>query len=502
MPPFSRLGVVRVFGLPCRNLAAVRLVGLLGDDTLVNKASVAPVVLLHTLAVNRVHSVRDSSPEGATGKIPLPSEALGVEEQLPRGEGVVVLGLQRPLADERGELGRDGLEVGALAADGRGDVLRVGAGGGEVVDVAVDDQVLGGGEEGRPEVRALEVVLEHDGDALVEGLDLLEDTVHVGQDPVGAGVGETGGGAEAGEVSVGSLVDGAESECVLMPRVLEEFEDLVYGLEGVVEVGSVLEPVAVVESLTDVKAVDTTGQGVKADNDVHAILLDSVVGDGAKVLLLVASVELRARNLDPGGVGRRDTESVDTDGSKLVDRGGVQEGCIASLERRAALGTKVAAERPLVWGTGVERVEPLGVVGLLLGQPTAQVSTVGLVGLPVDVLGTADTRGPADDRAVTRRASRGGANGERALVMVLDDVAVGASGVGVEDNADLLEERVQARSGVADDSTNDIVDGVEDISQETGRRGCCGRRDQQSSGDGDLRTHDSRSGCIDAVGWW
>ena len=308
----------------------------------------------------------------------------------------------------------------------------------------VDDEVLGGVEEGRPEVRAFEVVLQHDGDAPVELLDLFEDAVHVGQDPVGAGVGEAGGGAEAGEVGVGGFVDGGEGEGVLVAGVLDKLEDFVDGFEGVVEVGGVLEPVAVAEGFADVEAVDAAGEGVQPYDHVHVVHLDRVLCDGAEVFLLVAGVELRAGDLDPGSVCGGDAEGVYPDGGEFVDGGGVEERGIASLECRATLGPKVAAERPLIRSTWVERVEPLRVMGLLLGQPAAEVGAVGLVGLPVDVVATVDTLGPVDGGAVSDAASCFLNDVEWTLVMVLDDCAVAASGVGVQYNADLLQEGVQA----------------------------------------------------------
>jgi hypothetical protein len=133
------------------------------------------------------------------------------------------------------------------------------------------------------------------------------------------------GRTEAGKVGVGCFVDGTEGEGVLVARVLDELEDLVDSSERVVEVGGVLEPVAVAKSLTNVEAVHATRQGVKANDDVHVVLLNGILGDDAEVLLLVTSVELRSRNLDPSGVGGGDAKSVHSDGGKLVDGGGVEE---------------------------------------------------------------------------------------------------------------------------------------------------------------------------------
>jgi hypothetical protein len=49
--------------------------------------------------------------------------------------------------------------------------------------------------------------------------------------------------------------------------VLDEVEDTIDSLERVVEVGGVVEPVVVEESLADVEVVYTTGKRVKTDDD-------------------------------------------------------------------------------------------------------------------------------------------------------------------------------------------------------------------------------------------
>jgi len=130
-------------------------------------------------------------------------------------------------------------------------------------------------------------------------------------------------------------------------------------------------------------------------------------------------------------------------------------------------------------------------MGLLLGQPATEVGAVGLVGLPVDVVSPVDTLGPVDLVAVSDAASCFRDDVEWALIVVLDDRTVAAAGVGVQNDANLLQEFVEVCSGVVDDSTKDLVHSVEDVSEEAGCRGgsCCGRRGQQCSGDGDVRTH-------------
>lgn len=119
--------------------------------------------------------------------------------------------------------------------------------------------------------------------------------------PVGAVGSETSVGAEASEV-VGGLVQRREGERLHVAGVFDEVEDTIDSLEGVVEVGGIVEPAVVEESLADVEVVDATWQAVKTDDDVHAIGVDRVVGDGLEELLLITVVKLRARENCPSSV--------------------------------------------------------------------------------------------------------------------------------------------------------------------------------------------------------
>jgi len=202
--------------------------------------------------------------------------------------------------------------------------LRVGTGGSKVVDVRVDDKVGRCVEVRLPESSTLEAVLDHDGDTAVDLGGASDNTVDVVSDPLSTLVGETGGCTEAREV-VRGLVDGADGPGSQVTAGLDEVKDGVNGGVSVVKVGGVVEEVVVHESLTNIEVVDTTGEGVKANDDVHAVGVDGVISDGLKVLLLVTVVESRSRNVDPGGVGGRNTESVDTDGGELIDGRLVQE---------------------------------------------------------------------------------------------------------------------------------------------------------------------------------
>ena len=212
----------------------------------------------------------------------------------------------------------------------------------------VDDEVGTSGVEGRPELLAEERVLKHERDSLVNLGDAGEDTVDVGVDPIDTVVGKTGRGGEPGEVVTG-LVDRGDGERVLATGSLDEGQDRVNGLEAVVEVGGVLEPGVVSESFTNGKGVDTTGQRVETDNNVHVVLVDGVVGQGSEVSLLVTRVKHAAGDLGPGCVSGRDTKSVDTLGTHLVDVGSGEERSIALLEERSTNGeTNGGTPGPLI----------------------------------------------------------------------------------------------------------------------------------------------------------
>lgn len=338
------------------------------------------------MTINSSSRVRDGGPERSTADILLPSISLSVEDELAvrDGKAVVVHGLQTPLADEVRELGGLG-DVGGLATDGRGNVLRVSSCGGEVVDVGVDDEVGRGVEVRLPEGGALEAVLHHDGDTAVDLGDAVNAAVDVVGDPLRAVGGKTGGSTESGEV-VRGLVDGADGPGGQVAACLDEVDDGVNGLVCVVEIGSVKEEVVVHKGFADVEVVDTAGQGVQADDNVHAVGVDGVVGNGLEVLLLVAVPEGGAGNLDPGGVGGGDSQSVNTDSSELVDGGLVEERLVAGLEGGSTLVTERLAEGPLIRSSREvgNAGPPDRVVGLFLLEPATEVGTVSLESLPVD----------------------------------------------------------------------------------------------------------------------
>jgi hypothetical protein len=95
---------------------------------------------------------------------------------------------------------------------------------------------------------------------------LLENTVKVGVDPVRTVDCESSSRSETGKVIRG-LVDRSNGEGIHVSAILDEVEDTINSLVRVVEVGGVIEPVIMEESLADVEVVDATRKRVKTDDD-------------------------------------------------------------------------------------------------------------------------------------------------------------------------------------------------------------------------------------------
>ncbi len=150
----------------------------------------------------------------------------------------------------------------------------------------VENKVVAAGEVSRPELFALEATLEHDWNLLVHACNVVQHGLDALEDPSIAGVGESSWSAEGGEVLV---------ICWLVHRLDEVLDEGNCGLDNlhrVDEVGFVVVPVPVAIRLADSQTVDTTGQAVDIENDVHAVLLDSRGGNLLAVLLLIARVQL------------------------------------------------------------------------------------------------------------------------------------------------------------------------------------------------------------------
>jgi hypothetical protein len=183
---------------------------------------------------------------------------------------------------------------------------------------------------------------------------------------------------------------------------------------------------------------------------VHLVLLNSILSDLPQPVLLVTLVELRTGNRNPCCVGGRDTKGVDTDAGKLIDRGGVEERSITRLKDGAAVLAKFLAQCPLVRGVRTtNRVPPDGVVCLLLGEPSSEVGTVGLKCPPVDKIPARDSFGPRDIVMVSIRLGSNLLNGERTLLVVLQNLSAEET-VSVELEVEVLHDTLEALGHVSE----------------------------------------------------
>lgn len=86
---------------------------------------------------------------------------------------------------------------------------------------------------------------------------------------------------------------------------------------------------------------------------MHSIRADGVVGNLSQVLLLVTTVQVGAGYIDPSRVCSRNSDDVDIDGRKLVDRIGGNERPIVLFENlTASLLPNVFTERPFICHIG------------------------------------------------------------------------------------------------------------------------------------------------------
>jgi hypothetical protein len=129
----------------------------------------------------------------------------------------------------------------------------------------------------------------------------------------------------------------------------------------------------VTKGFTDIEPVDASWERVQTKNDVHAILLDGVVGDRSQVLLLVTVVQHRSGNIDPSGVGGGDSKSVDANRGELVNIGGGNESRVVVFQNFATrFLSDSLAESPLIRDTGSSTIgEEIRGQGVFNSQPGA-----------------------------------------------------------------------------------------------------------------------------------
>jgi hypothetical protein len=202
-----------------------------------------------------------------------------------------------------------------------------------------------------------EAILNHDRDALVHIRDFVEDAVNVRDNPIRSIVRQPSGRPEASHV-VGCLVDRCNSEVVDMAAISDERKNGINSLVAVRKICGVEEPIVVADSLANIETVDAAGERVQANDDMHVVLLDSVLCEGSQEDLLIASIQLRARDLHPSCVSRRNAEGIDAYAGKLVDGRCVDVGGVTSFKSRTTIKPQRFAERPFVVGIWGERVPP------------------------------------------------------------------------------------------------------------------------------------------------
>ena len=129
----------------------------------------------------------------------------------------------------------------------------------------VDDKVRIGRVGRRPVFLAEKRILQHERDALIDLGNPCKNTVNPGIDPVRAIHRQTGWCGEASEV-VRKFISWSYGEGPWTAARYDEPQNRIGGLEGVGEVRCILEPGVVSECFTDAEGIDTSGQGMEADD--------------------------------------------------------------------------------------------------------------------------------------------------------------------------------------------------------------------------------------------
>lgn len=99
---------------------------------------------------------------------------------------------------------------------------------------------------------------------------------------------------------------------------------------------------------------------MQSNNNMHAILINSILDNLPQPLLLIARIQLRPRDIDPSCISGRNTQQIHSHRGKLVDMCFGDESGISFFEDRTTLSTQAFAEVPFV--TGVAVFEPPGLI--------------------------------------------------------------------------------------------------------------------------------------------
>lgn len=127
------------------------------------------------------------------------------------------------------------------------------------------------------------------------------------------------------------------------------------------------------QSFSDVEPVGSSRKGVETEDNMHTVLLDSVVGDGSEVNLLVTMMQPRPPDIEPCSVGGGNTQGVDTYGCELVNVGGGDKSRVVVLESDStSFLSNSLTEGPLVGNAGSATAgKETGSQGVLDSQPSA-----------------------------------------------------------------------------------------------------------------------------------
>lgn len=124
---------------------------------------------------------------------------------------------------------------------------------------------------------------------------------------------------------------------------------------------------------------------MQADDNVHAIFIDSIGRDCLQIVDLVSRVELRAWNFDPGCIVSRDPKGAESCLGQLVNSLCSDERRVSLLEYGSTARAKMDTETPFVSGVAAVLVPKGSVKGFLLDKPCPEVGAVGLESFPIDV---------------------------------------------------------------------------------------------------------------------
>ena len=122
------------------------------------------------------------------------------------------------------------------------------------------------------------------------------------------------------------------------------------------------------------------------ENDMHAILLDSVRSDFLDVRLLVARVVLRTWNLDPSCICGRNAKKIHSARGKLINIIASDIRRIAFLKNRCALVAKFGTAIPLISGTFAICSPEIWIDGGFLTEPSAEIDAIGSEVSPIDII--------------------------------------------------------------------------------------------------------------------